>query len=206
MSTKNSEAPPLWGLILAGGPGSRMGTDKGGLEYHGAPQTQYCFDLLLPFCERAYVSNRPDQAEAAECKDLPQIHDRYPGIGPLGGILSAMAAHSDAAWLVLAVDMPLVTRDVLARLVEARDPGRLVTAYRSAVDDSPEPLCAIYEPAARDRLEAARASKMYSLRQAISPEQSKSIEPPDDASLSNVNTPEAYEATRAMLAHGTRRG
>jgi hypothetical protein len=57
-----------------------------------------------------------------------------------------------AAWLALATDMPRVDAALL-ELVAARDPGRLATAFRHA-DGTIEPLCTIYEPAARAVLEA----------------------------------------------------
>ena len=44
-------APPLYGLLLAGGASTRMRRDKAALSYHGKPQLQWGLELLgeVPF-------------------------------------------------------------------------------------------------------------------------------------------------------------
>jgi molybdenum cofactor guanylyltransferase len=59
---------------------------------------------------------------------------------------------------VLACDLPFLTDAALAQLLEERDPTALATAYRSAHDGLPEPLCAIWEPAAAAALAQAQAA------------------------------------------------
>ena len=49
---------------------------------------------------------------------------------------------------MLACDLPFLADETLRHLIEHRDPSRLATAYRSSHDGLPEPLCAIWEPAA----------------------------------------------------------
>src|ERR1043165_9907531 len=148
----------LFGLVLAGGASSRMRSDKALLEYHGQPQVRWAFDLLSKFCAATFVSVRPDQREDPSRAGLPQIVDRQPGIGPIAGISAALLEHPKAAWLVLACDLPFLTGQTLQHLIAQRDASKVATAYRSAHDGLPEPLCAIWEPAAREPVLAYLAS------------------------------------------------
>ncbi|TLZ17840.1 MAG: hypothetical protein E6K26_09920 [Gammaproteobacteria bacterium] len=62
-SSSSSAAPPLFGLVLAGGRSTRMGRDKAALTYaDGTPQLERAMRLLAPHVARAFVSVRSDQA------------------------------------------------------------------------------------------------------------------------------------------------
>ena len=104
--------PVLRGLVLAGGRSERMQTDKGALHYHGLDQRQHTAALLAEFCPDVRVSVRPDQAAELPA-GLTALPDTFLNLGPLGGILSAFQADPNAAWLVLACDLPFLTRDTL---------------------------------------------------------------------------------------------
>ena len=145
MLSVSKEVTPLYGLILTGGKSSRMNRDKGEINYHGVSQVEHSFNLLKEFCNEVFVSCRSDQVELSHIKDLPQIHDRFLGFGPIGGILSAMTAHRNASWLVLACDLPMVNTDFLKTLTEARDPFSAATAFYNDDEKRFEPLAAIYE-------------------------------------------------------------
>src|SRR5690606_850124 len=134
----------LYGLILSGGMSSRMGVDKARLEYHGRPQVQYLYELLHGLGLKTYVSCRSEQAHNPEYHNLSVITDRFLGFGPLGGILSAQAAHPDKAWLVVACDLPLITTETMQELIAARDPMKQATAYYNLERKHYEPLFAIY--------------------------------------------------------------
>ncbi len=140
-------ASPLYGLVLAGGRGTRLGRDKGELDYHGLPQAAWGLRLLEPFCRERFVSVRPEQIDTPGYRGLPTIVDRGASAGPASGVAAALQQFPRAAWFVIAADMPLLTDAVLATLVAHRDPSVLATAYRRR-GGMPEPLCAIWEPAA----------------------------------------------------------
>jgi len=114
-----------------------------------------------------------------------------------------LAAHPEAAWLVLACDLPFLTDAAIEQLIAERDPAVLATAYLSAHDGLPEPLCAIWEPA------AAAAIAAYAERGGICPRKFlrthpvKLIEPRDRRALDNINTPEEYAEAQGALAQGT---
>lgn len=187
-------APELRGLVLVGGRSTRMGRDKAALAYGDKPQAVAAHELLQTVCPRVFLSCRPGQPAS-----LPAIHDVVADLGPMGGILSALTAHPDAAWLVLACDLPFVTAATLRHLVAHRDPSRPATAFRGPRDGLPEPLCAIYEPTIletlRDRVARGRLSPRGALIDLAVP----LLDPPDGRALDNVNDPHEFERAREAL-------
>jgi molybdopterin-guanine dinucleotide biosynthesis protein A len=135
---------PLNGVVLTGGRSNRMRADKAALAISGhRPQLERTFELLAPRVRRAWVSVRDDQRDDPLRAGYPQIVDGELGLGPIAGILAAQALHPDAAWLVLACDLPLLDAATLDQLLVQRDRKRLATAFRSTTDGLPEPLCTI---------------------------------------------------------------
>ena len=191
--------PPLYGLVLTGGRSTRMGRDKATLEYGGQPQADRAFDLLTGVCERVFVSARADQAALPGRAGKPQIHDINDSGGPAVGILSALRAHPDAAWLVLACDLPFLTAGVLAALVADRNSARPATAFQSSGDGLPEPLCAIYEPAFLPVLEAFRAGGLKCPRKMLIKLDLPLLRLPDPGALDNVNEPAEFAKASARL-------
>ncbi len=194
----------LYGLVLAGGHSNRMKTDKSLLAYHGKSQVQHCFDLITPYCLKVFVSNREDQSLLDNHKDLPQIHDTFLNIGPLGGILSAMASHSHVAWLILACDLPFVNSKTIEKLIKFRDPSKIATAYKSTtVPFHPEPLCSIYEPRAHSLLLKFYQGGKQCPRKFLINSDVRLIKQDDQHSLTNINSIHEYQA--AMNALQTQR-
>lgn len=179
---------PLYGLVLAGGRSTRMGQDKASLAYHGATQLDWAMALIKPFVERAYISVRPDQTHEPVRSRYPQIVDMQDNLGPIAGIVSAQARHPEAAWLIVACDLPFLDAATLDHLLSARQPSQLATAYRSSHDTLPEPLCAIYEPASRAPLAAYVASGKQCPRKFLMQAQAHLLDEPNPRALDNVNT------------------
>jgi len=202
MSTRLPEraaVPPLFGLVLAGGASTRMRHDKAALLYGGRPQLERAFERLSAHAQPAFVSVRPSQLDDPTRTRHPLILDAVEGAGPIVGIRSALAARPGAAWLVIACDLPFLSDAVLERLIRARDPAMLATAYVSAHDGLPEPLCAIWEPAAAAPLAAFQASGRLCPRKFLINHPARLLPPEDARALDNVNTPEEYAAARNAL-------
>jgi molybdopterin-guanine dinucleotide biosynthesis protein A len=190
---------PIYGLVLVGGQSRRMGRDKALLTYHGeATQLERTAALLQTVCTRVFVSQRTGQ-----CFDAPDetevIYDSVESVsGPLCGILSAMRAHPEAHWLVLACDLPYLQATALQKLTHAFDqaPPKL-TAYRSSHDGLPEPLCAIY-PSGSDAelLALSRELGKQCPRKLLIVKEATLIEQDDPRSLDNINTAQEYAQIR----------
>lgn len=204
-----------------------MGADKATLDYHGRPQAEYALDLLSAACGRVFLSCRADQAHLPGYAGHPQIHDAHPGQGPLGGILSALSAHPEAAFLVAACDLPFLDAAAVAALAVGRDADALATAFegplpagtrKGAHDPAhaprgprlpdlslgpsgrlPEPLFAIYEPAMRPRMLELLALGIDCPRKAIVKSPCRILPAPDPRFLANVNDPEDLRKAKASL-------
>jgi len=203
---ENSSTPrvgpsPLYGLVLAGGRGIRLGRDKGALDYHGLPQAVWGLRLLEPFCSERFVSVRPEQVDAPAYRGLPTIVDQGASAGPASGVAAALQRFPRTAWFVIAADMPLLTGSVLATLAAHRDASVLATAYRRR-DGMPEPLCAIWEPAAVARLAPPGAGQGMSLRRLLEEGPARLLRLDDDEALTSVNT--AADDLRARARLGAR--
>ncbi len=195
-----SKTTPLYGLLLAGGQSKRMGKDKAILVYHDQSQIKYGFKLLSGFCEKVFLSNRPEQSQRDIYKDHPQIQDIFPNnIGPMAGILSALRAHPAVAWLVLGCDLPFVDNETLRLLVQNRNPLKTATAYLNSDGNLPEPLCAIYEPQSWFCLLRFFDSGIYSLRKFLVSADTHLLKQPGQNELWNVNTLEEYHQAVELL-------
>jgi molybdopterin-guanine dinucleotide biosynthesis protein A len=181
-----------------------MRTDKAALPYGGRRQLERAMALLDPHVARAYVSVRADQSADPLRARFPQIADTHENLGPIAGLLAAQARHPEAAWLVLACDLPLLDEVTLAHLVRSRAPERVATAYRSSHDGLPEPLCAIWEPRSAVPLAGYVASGRQCPRRFLLGTDTHLIEEPNPGALDNINTPEEYRgAMSALLPEAT---
>lgn len=187
-------AAPLAALVLAGGRSTRMQRDKAALPYDGEPQLARAFRLVGELVPATFVSVRADQADEPLRAAYPRIADRLAEAGPVAGILAAQDARPDHAWLVVAVDLPRLDAGTLRHLLDARDPSALATAYRSARDGLPEPLCAIWEPASRAPLAEFVRGGRTCPRKFLITHGARLLDLPVAAALDNVNTPAEYAA------------
>ena len=86
-----------------------MGRDKARLPFRGGD--------LVERGGRARWRRAAGNVTLVGHSELPAIPDRYPGEGPLGGILTALH-HTSADWnLIVACDMPEVSADFLGELL-----------------------------------------------------------------------------------------
>ena len=192
------------GLVLAGGHSRRMGRDKASLVYRpsGDPEWRRMAGLLAPFCSQVYLSVRRDQSLADHRKEnVPLLVDSVESAGPLTGLLTAFSAHPHSAWLVVACDLPLLDTETIRTLVSRRGP-QPITAFRSASDGLPEPLCALYEPASRELLINAFRQDMRCPRKILinADEAVELLDLPHPAALDNANSREDFDRLREQIA------
>ena len=176
-----------------------MQADKAAMNYHGRPQSEVCFDLLGNFCEKVFLSVRAEQSELPGRHGLPQIHDTFADMGPLGGTLTALQSNRAVAWLVVACDLPLLDDATLRFLVEHRAPAMHATAFRSTYDGKPEPLCTIYEPSAFAHFVGLMDRGVTCPRKALMQSETLLLDQPFTRALDNANTPQEAQQLQHLL-------
>lgn len=190
--------PRLNGLVLAGGRSERMGTDKGLINWHGKEHRYFMADMLQEFCDEVFLSCRLKQASGIpdNYKTLP---DTFANLGPYGAILSAFREQPDAAWLVVACDLPLLDRNALEYLIRNRKPAAIATTFQSPEDGMPEPLVTIWEPKSYPVLLSFLGQGISCPRKVLLNSKVNVLELENQATLRNVNTPDDFEQVKRLL-------
>lgn len=149
----SDRASLVLGYVLAGGASSRFGTDKALVELRGKSMLARTAEVVSSVCSDAAVVAPEDKAPAAKLITVP---DRWPGQGPLGGILTALldgqAKTSHDSWcLIVSCDMPFLTPEWLRFLIaRALQSGAEVAIPRSV--HGWEPLCACWRVSALETI------------------------------------------------------
>ena len=186
--TTPDNTPALKGLVLCGGFSTRMQEDKSRIGYHGMPQWQYLVNLLQPFLPEVYISCRKEQTGDFAYPHL--VPDSVPYGGPSAGLLSAHLLQPRTAWLVLACDLPLLSRQSLALLIRSRNSGKAATTFASPVNGLPEPLIAIWEPASLAALQQNVAAGKNCPRKTMLSSDIALLHNPHATEQFNANTPQ----------------
>ncbi|WP_339665360.1 molybdenum cofactor guanylyltransferase [Maribacter arcticus] len=190
----------LYGLVLSGGKSTRMGTDKGLIEYHGIPQREYLYNLLSQVCENTFISLREEQEDELPTA-MKTIVDLNEFKGPYNGLLSAHKKYPDVAWLVLACDLPLMDLDALKELISQRDSAKEATAFALKENPLPEPLCAIWEPhALQQSITYLESGNGTCPRKYLINHDTKLVFPKYENVLLNANSEEDYKEALEKLA------
>lgn len=189
-----AQTPSIKGLVLAGGKSTRMGTDKGKINYHGMSQRAYVSSIMTELNVTPYLSLRNEEDKEG---DLDVIADTFQNLGPMGGILSAFRAHPDEAWLTVACDLPYLSKETLSQLITLRDPSKVATCFHNEETGFPEPLITIWEPRAYQRLLMFLAQGYACPRKVLINSDVKQIEMSNKLEMTNVNTPDEKEKFEA---------
>jgi molybdopterin-guanine dinucleotide biosynthesis protein A len=115
------------GVVLAGGRSQRFGgVDKTRLPLGGRTLLQRAVDALAPLTATCFVVG------GAPVSGARTVPDRYPGAGPLGGLLTALATIDSSHALILAADLPFISGSLL------RDVQRAGADAAAAVVEHPD--------------------------------------------------------------------
>lgn len=191
---------PLYGLLLAGGKSRRMGSDKADLVIEGELSLRdRGLQILASLTEGAHLSIANDDERSYPAPTLPDLR---PDAGPLAGLEAAFQQAPDAAWLVMACDLPFLTEEVMQDLLKERDATQDATCFTSRFDGKPEPLCTIYEPSAFAALRSALDNEVRCARKFLFSLARKEVPLPDKSALDNCNRPEDLAEARLSLSEG----
>ena len=198
-------------FILIGGRSSRFGSDKAiagfGGETLAARAARAVADAGV-FSSITFVAASANQLGSVGSQlDYPIVSDLVPGRGPVGGLNTALAYAKTDNILLLACDMPIVSPEILALIVDkiSGDHGAVIPEQPDGI---PQPLSAIYErkiaTAVTENLLHRRAS--VSMRDVIREVQPRIVKfeeyaylPGANTFFSNVNTQGELDTISAEL-------
>ncbi len=128
------------GFILAGGQSSRFGTDKGTYVFEGKKFIENSVKVLAQFVEKITVlTNKPEKYSFL---NLPTLQDKIKGIGPIGGLYTALS-ETESEWnLFLPCDSPFLTEKPITKLLENLDSQKQLIF--PSTNDKVFPLTAIF--------------------------------------------------------------
>lgn len=191
----------LTAVLFAGGESRRMGVDKATLEIGGEPLWSRQLRTLRELRpEKIMVSAR---SRPTWCPpEVEVIFDLPPLRGPLSGLAAVLAAMKTSHALVLAADLPLIEAGFLRELWQgtAADSGVV-----PVIEDSFEPLCAVYPAAAADVVLAALAGNNFSLHAVLDILRERQLmrglplEPLVRSTFLNLNRPADWQELQARL-------
>ncbi len=198
------------GFVLAGGGSRRFGRDKALVEFDGEPLIAR-LSRILQTATAAPVRIIGDAAKYSQI-GVECIADRWPGEGPLGGIITALQASDDSAkrdsWsLIIGCDMPFLTSEWLRHITERAMASRAEIVVPES-NYGLEPLCACWRASAAPTLTRAFESGVRRVTEAMKQLPMEVLDAADwkrfdnfDRLFWNMNTPADYdEAMRMMKA------
>ena len=195
------------GYVQAGGASRRFGTDKALAELGGKTILAQTTELVASVCSEVFIVAAEGKYPGARA---PLRADRWPGQGPLGGILTALQSSAqrsaESIWnLIVSCDMPFLTRDWLEFLCQrAERSGAQVAVAESA--NGLEPLCACWKTTSMPSVQAAFDSGVRKVTDAMKRLPMEVL----DVSVWkrfdtkgrlfwNINTPADYEEAKRIL-------
>jgi molybdenum cofactor guanylyltransferase len=206
------------GFILAGGASSRMGRDKGLLDFGGIPLILHTARLLEPLVAEVTVVGSPRRYAALGLHAIADEDDSQapgraskPGRGPLAGIATALTVTRSRWNLIVACDLPYLSAEwldwLLSRALRSSDE---VVIPRT--EHGIEPLAAMYRRECCGPIAAALALGVRKVSGAIEKLRVDLVYPrewrradPSALILRNMNAPEDYEEALTWWAAERRR-
>lgn len=171
-----------------------MGGDKALLKWRGGTFLSVLIERSRPWFNSVFIlgGRRTYQITGVSC-----YRDQVPDAGPLGGLLTAVMHEGRQDLAILPVDMPLVGREVLARLaMEELSRGSDALLFYDRHDT--HPLCGIYRTRLQKPLDQylqAGSRSVFGFVKKLSVTYTAT----GGHQLCNINTPQQY---RELLASG----
>ena len=183
-------------MVVAGGPGHRIGGAKAVVELNRRPLITYPIDAVWRALGNVAIVAKADT-------QLPNV----PGVAvwiepdeprhPLVGIVHALGLAEGRPVLVCAADMPFVTPQVIDRIARA-DPGHGCAVVASGQGEL-QPLLACYHHGALEPLTELLSGSLGPMRDAVAALSPALYEIEDPDVLFNVNSPSDLLQAAAMI-------
>lgn len=140
-------------VILAGGSGVRMGGPKALLEVGGETLLRHQFELLSALFPRTSIALKNDRLiDRIDPLNWHQILIDPPDSRSLLDVLGSIITRVNGPVFIAAVDLPQLTASIVTTICSHHSTGISVIPVEQ---DRPQPLAAVWDPAALEVLEPA---------------------------------------------------
>jgi molybdopterin-guanine dinucleotide biosynthesis protein A len=195
---KSNYFPDTYGLVMCGGNSSRMGTDKSMLQYFEKPQRYYVYDMLLPYCEKVFISCNNDQANSIEAgyNFIPD-DETFSNIGPMAALLTAFTKYPDRHMLLIGCDYPFLKAaelEIFSKLCID-----IPVSFYNKDEDVYEPMLAWYPYTCFDKLKTMYDAKQFSLQHFLKHNNAIKYLPFDINSIKSIDTSEDFSKARNSI-------
>jgi len=196
----------IYGTLLAGGAGKRMGGNKPDRLLGGRPLAQWALDSLQQVAQGVILSVAPDQVPPRLETRVPVLvcEDLLPNRGPLAGIYSALRTSEADTIIAVPCDAPFVEPTLLRLLLDERHGWDAVVPELDAV---PQVQIGVYNRSALPALiealngpELSVRGLLQRLRVRFIPEHDVRVVDPSLRSFFNVNTVADLGRAESMVA------
>ena len=151
------------GVILAGGKSIRYGKNKAMEKINGTPMIETVIRVMQPlFEELVLITNTPDEYSSF---GLPMHEDLIKGLGPLGGIHTALTAIGNDTGFFVACDMPYLNHELIRYMTEIRYD---FDAVIPKISWKTEPLHALYTKECLPAIKKSIESRTYKIVEFLS--------------------------------------
>jgi len=133
-------------FILIGGRSSRFGSDKALADLGSVTLAENAARLIgqIQGCANVTLVSANETQFADAQMPLNVVADKNPGRGVWSGFQTALAASKREMTFVLACDLPLLSENLLEKLVETARNSNIIAAVPLQPDGRLQPLCGIY--------------------------------------------------------------
>ena len=191
------------GFVLAGGASRRMGSPKDQLVIAGERMLDLQVRLLRSVVPRVAVIGPVGRLSIQTVAVFP---DEKPGLGPLGGVQTALTRTHSEYNLVIGCDLPFLSARFLRFLCGQAFALRCDVTVPASPDGRLHPACAVYRRRARSAVRACLESGTFRVAALFQRVKCRVVPWPEIAHygfrpriFDNMNTPADYEAAKRRV-------
>jgi molybdenum cofactor guanylyltransferase len=190
------------GFILVGGASRRMGQDKAQLRLGSETMLERISAQLSAVTSSVTLVGSPQTYEGHRLPNVPDIHEKW---GALGGIHAALSVAKSDWIIVIACDLPFVTRNLFEKLKSFVDES-IDSIVPMQPDGRPQPVCALYRrETCLPEIERLVSAGEHTPRALLTNVRTRYVQftelsdlPGAENFFLNLNTPEDFERAKSL--------
>lgn len=189
----------ITGIVICGGKSCRFGNDKGMCMLGNKPMIHYSIDSLKPVCSEIIISSNDPKYNDLGYKT---VVDTFEGIGPIGGIISALEISATEDNIIISCDMPFLNHELFKYIIDNKNNA---LAASPLFNGFIEPLCSYFNKNSLIGIKQFISSDNYKMIDILESINYKKIIIDDSLPFyhadlfHNINTPEQYEKALKIL-------